>query len=134
MIVPIGPCRAWHIPAPNPSPMRGTAPYGKKGRANDFEWRLDRATDTMPSGFRRLTTSKHPIASVFFYFRDVRLPATGWKIHVSCGLRDAVALFDEVVPYLFDNDVSFKLAASLDAIRALNSGAGGLSQIGRAHV
>lgn len=58
-------------------------------------------------------------------------PEQGWKLHVSASVLSARAVFHRVLPLLFAESVNFKVVSSLDLLHELNSGAGGLSQIGK---
>src|SRR5579864_2916020 len=66
-------------------------------------------------------------------FRHPRaeIPNSGWKIHVSAGLSSAVSVLRKALPILLKEQLSFKVAASLELLRALNWGEYGYSQIGK---
>ena len=55
----------------------------------------------------------------------------GWKIHLSATLPSCVDLFERCAEVLVRSRYQFKVAASLDIIRKLNSGMAGRSQIGK---
>ena len=59
------------------------------------------------------------------------VPQRGWKLHVSATPWSAAEVLRRSLPVLFDADVPFKLAASTGALRELNEGDAGLSQIGK---
>src|SRR5215212_4825331 len=61
----------------------------------------------------------------------VRMPAQGWKLHVSSSVRDADETLTRALPVLLVERVSFKVAASPDHLLSLNQGLGGDSQVGK---
>lgn len=44
----------------------------------------------------------------------------GWKIHISAQPESATKIAKIVIPYLEENDISYKIVASLDSLRSLN--------------
>ena len=62
---------------------------------------------------------------------ELDLPAQGWKLHVSASAVEATELIRTVLPELIDYGVAFKLPASLNDIIAVNSGALGVTQVGK---
>src|SRR5437867_4220028 len=52
----------------------------------------------------------------------VRLPAQGWKLHVSATSRNAREVLAAVVPILLEEGVPFKFAANRKRVAALNAG------------
>lgn len=59
------------------------------------------------------------------------LPDQGWKLHISSGLADAEEVLTRALQVLLEYNASFKVARSIEALARLNSGGGGLSQIGK---
>jgi hypothetical protein len=96
-----------------------------------YDEALELATRSLPARFRWVDSPSRPFVSRYFYADRVTLPNAGWKIHISTSLRYAAALFERVVPHLIDHSLNFKLPASATGLRALNSGVGGLPQIGK---
>jgi len=62
---------------------------------------------------------------------DTAAPAQGWKLHVSATVASAPDVLRAALPVLLGEAVTFKVAASLDALASLNEGNGGASQIGK---
>lgn len=64
---------------------------------------------------------------------DSTQPDQGWKLHVSATVASAEIVVRRAAPVLLAENASFKVAASIRALRALNSEAEGrsLSQIGK---
>lgn len=62
---------------------------------------------------------------------DAVVPTQGWKLHVSATVDNAADVLGRVLPVLFDEPCSFKVAASLDRLDELNRGDGGPSQVGK---
>lgn len=58
-------------------------------------------------------------------------PEQGWKLHVSATARTALNVLETVLPSVLDEDVDFKVAASLKVLSDLNDGRGGSSQVGK---
>lgn len=63
--------------------------------------------------------------------RDSRIPAEGWKLHVSATVGSAAEVLERVLRVLVAEGVPFKLAASPEVLAALNEGEGGLEQAGK---
>ncbi|WP_276979167.1 lanthionine synthetase LanC family protein [Flavobacterium filum] len=63
--------------------------------------------------------------------KDGILPNQGWKIHISANLSNAVEIHNLVVPYLVHNKLSFKHPFSNSDLQFLNSGKGGITQVGK---
>ncbi len=63
--------------------------------------------------------------------RDVRIPAQGWKLHVSATVGSAPEVLERSLPVLVAEGVPFKVAASPAVLVALNEGEGGLAQAGK---
>jgi tRNA A-37 threonylcarbamoyl transferase component Bud32 len=61
----------------------------------------------------------------------VRLPPSGWKIHISYAPSDLGAPFAEVLTWLLQSHLTFKLPATLQGLVWINSGGIGLNQIGK---
>jgi serine/threonine protein kinase len=59
------------------------------------------------------------------------LPRQGWKLHVSSAVVSAEAVIHSALPILVTEGVTFKIAGSLPMLAELNSGALGMSQIGK---
>src|SRR3712207_5512477 len=55
----------------------------------------------------------------------------GWKLHLSASVVSALPLVERALPLLRSEEASFKVAASLQRLHALNVGLGGYSQIGK---
>ncbi len=60
-----------------------------------------------------------------------RMPAQGWKLHVSTGLCSAEETLRRALLVLFAEDANFKVAASMENLGKLNSGLSGISQVGK---
>ncbi len=58
-------------------------------------------------------------------------PPQGWKLHVSAASFSALEVLSRALPVLLQEKACFKVAASTHILDALNSGSGGLSQIGK---
>ena len=58
-------------------------------------------------------------------------PTQGWKLHVTAGIASAEAVLACALPVLLAEEVSFKVAASLQVLAELNRGEARLSQIGK---
>lgn len=72
-----------------------------------------------------------PSPFVEIHRRDVRVPAEGWKLHVSSDVRNAPELAREVLPIALDARAHLKIVASSAQVRALNHGEMGIGQIGK---
>jgi len=59
------------------------------------------------------------------------LPNQGWKIHISANFSNAIVILKITVPYFIENDLSFKHTCSEKDLLYLNSGSGGLTQVGK---
>src|SRR5688572_19024503 len=55
----------------------------------------------------------------------------GWTLHLSAGLSSAEDVLRRSLPVLLAESAAFKLAASPDALAALNEGHGAYSQVGK---
>ncbi len=55
----------------------------------------------------------------------------GWKLHVSADTTSAEAVLRYALPVLLAEDADFKVVSSISELGALNSGWGGLSQVGK---
>jgi hypothetical protein len=60
-----------------------------------------------------------------------RPPEQGWKLHVSATSVSATDVLHAILPALFGEGVTFKIAQSPTVLDALNHGNGGLSQVGK---
>ena len=80
-----------------------------------------------------MTTENTGFTHQWVRFRHPRaeIPNSGWKIHVSAGLSSAVSVLRKALPILLKEQLSFKVAASFEFLRALNWGEYGHSQIGK---
>ncbi|HEU5270071.1 MAG TPA: hypothetical protein VFU36_09110, partial [Jatrophihabitans sp.] len=58
-------------------------------------------------------------------------PAQGWKLHVSATVPAAEAVLRAVLPTLVRDPVRFKVAASVEQLRRLNSNDAPLAQVGK---
>lgn len=63
--------------------------------------------------------------------QDARIPAQGWKLHVSASMIDADAVLRRAIPVLLASGATFKTAKSIRFLATLNQGQGGYSQIGK---
>lgn len=63
--------------------------------------------------------------------KSANVPEQGWKLHVSADSRSAEAILRRVLPFLLQEVISFKFAASLEKLQKLNAGLLGASQIGK---
>jgi serine/threonine protein kinase len=63
--------------------------------------------------------------------RNARTPQQGWKLHVSASVMSAESVLRAALPVLLGENISFKVASSLDTLSTLNDGRGGLSQVGK---
>ena len=59
------------------------------------------------------------------------IPEQGWKLHVSATILSAGEVLRRVLPLLLAETTAFKVAATPRQIGVLNSGSGGLSQVGK---
>ena len=64
-------------------------------------------------------------------YRPERLPEQGWKLHVAASVHTAADVLRATLPTLLEDEVHFKVAATLRHLAALNEGVGGLSQVGK---
>jgi serine/threonine protein kinase len=91
-----------------------------EGLASSYpDWRIETDTAAFPQQWVR------------FHHSHAAIPDSGWKIHVSAGLSSALSVLQKALPILLNEQLSFKVAASLDFLRALNWGEYGYSQIGK---
>jgi tRNA A-37 threonylcarbamoyl transferase component Bud32 len=60
-----------------------------------------------------------------------RLPAQGWKLHLSATITTAETVIERVLPVLLAERCAFKVAANHRVLVNLNAGFGGLSQAGK---
>ncbi len=60
-----------------------------------------------------------------------RTPDQGWKLHLSASVRSADALLERALPVLLAEPLAFKVARSIAALRGLNAGEHGLTQVGK---
>lgn len=60
-----------------------------------------------------------------------RLRTQGWKLHITASIASAEAVLARALPLLLAEEISFKVAASLQILAELNRGEAGLSQIGK---
>lgn len=58
-------------------------------------------------------------------------PDQGWKLHVSAGACSALTVLRAVLPVVRRLPSSFKVLASVAALKHLNEGGGGLAQVGK---
>lgn len=65
------------------------------------------------------------------YNEAVSMPEQGWKLHVSATMLSAGEVLKRVLPLLLAETTAFKVAATPRQIGVLNSGGGGLSQVGK---
>jgi hypothetical protein len=72
-----------------------------------------------------------PHAWVWAQNRHAQLPEQGWKLHISATVLSAPEVLKAALPVLIAENVSFKVAASARMLGYLNSGSGGLSQVGK---
>lgn len=77
-----------------------------------------------------LQTPAGPEEWIMLTCKNHSLPGQGWKLHVSATRYSAPDVLRSVLPILFGERVSFKVAP-LTLLELLNSGASGLSQIGK---
>ena len=72
-------------------------------------------------------------APVWIYVENESGPSAtrGWKLHVSAALPAAPVVLERAMKVLLRHTASFKLAASMSVLSALNEGEAGLSQIGK---
>jgi len=59
------------------------------------------------------------------------LPSQGWKLHISANVSNAERILKTVVSYLIEYKLSFKHAFGIDDLQYLNSGNGGITQVGK---
>ena len=65
------------------------------------------------------------------YMLKCELPAKGFKIHISAVYSNVVYILNNVLPYLNENKVPYKVLASIKDLMKMNSGEYGYSQIGK---
>lgn len=58
-------------------------------------------------------------------------PTQGWKLHLSATTMSACEVLRRALPILLAEAITFKVAASVGRLHMLNTGLGGLSQIGK---
>ena len=58
-------------------------------------------------------------------------PTSGWKIHISANVLNAVKVLNKSLPILKTHQVSFKSSASIRDLEQLNTGLCGITQIGK---
>jgi Lanthionine synthetase C-like protein/Protein kinase domain len=75
--------------------------------------------------------SVSPIHWCVFREPNRTLPSQGWKIHLTASPEEALGFARRVLPYLILYSCAFKIAASVEAIIAINSGVAGETQIGK---
>ena len=59
------------------------------------------------------------------------MPKQGFKLHVSATIVNAVSVAKQVVPYLLEKRVNFKIIKNLYVLADMNRGTHGFSQIGK---
>lgn len=59
------------------------------------------------------------------------LPDQGWKIHISANLSNAEEILNIVLSYIITHRMTFKHAGSISDLAFLNSGKGGITQVGK---
>jgi hypothetical protein len=62
---------------------------------------------------------------------DFQIPKQGWKLHLSATCLDAERVLEAILPVLFAEPLAFKLTSTLSVLEWLNTGSGGLSQMGK---
>ncbi|MBL3659090.1 class III lanthionine synthetase LanKC [Fulvivirga sediminis] len=55
------------------------------------------------------------------HLSDIEYDVQGFKIHLSCGADNAIAILDNVVPLLIKNKINFKIACDQNILDQLNS-------------
>ncbi|MGW1496070.1 class III lanthionine synthetase LanKC N-terminal domain-containing protein [Streptomyces sp. NPDC002402] len=60
-----------------------------------------------------------------------KLPAQGWKLHISAAATDVLDLLAIVLPGLVETGTTFKLAANVSSVIRLNAGLAGHPQVGK---
>lgn len=65
------------------------------------------------------------------YNAQAATPQQGWKLHVSAGVAAAGEVLRRALPVLLAENASFKVAASVRLLGALNEGDGSRSQVGK---
>lgn len=81
----------------------------------------------------RVGTAPSDAPPVWIYVENERAPSAtrGWKLHVSAALPTAPDVLERSMKVLLSHTASFKLAASMRVLEALNEGDAGPSQIGK---
>ncbi len=90
---------------------------------------LEAISAAVPSGWRIERPRNGPWIGV--RRRATRIPAQGWKLHVSATVGSAAEVLERSLPPIVAEEVPFKLAASPEVLAALNEGEGGLEQAGK---
>jgi serine/threonine protein kinase len=69
----------------------------------------------------------------WFYckYKKDQLPSQGWKLHISANVSNASDILKTVILYLVEHSLSFKHAYGIDDLQYLNSGNGGITQVGK---
>ena len=68
---------------------------------------------------------------IYFNHQEIKLPAQGWKFHISAAIFSAEEILQKVLPILFSEPTNFKILASQHWLHYVNQGHAGLSQIGK---
>ncbi len=93
---------------------------------------ISHITDDLHLSLERWNISCNALGSwIYFYHQDVKIPAQGWKFHISATIFSAEEILQQVLPILVSEPTSFKILASQHWLHYVNQGHAGLSQIGK---
>lgn len=79
------------------------------------------------------TFSSNKDNEIWYAFNHLhtKIPAQGWKIHLSFNAKDALEVVNTILPELIKEELTFKIVKNLYCFKALNSGEYGVTQIGK---
>lgn len=84
-----------------------------------------------PAHWKLQPSTGHPVSWLRAEPEGASLPQQGWKLHLSANSASAEQVLRQALPVLVRERATFKVAASPQALRNLNDGQGGLSQVGK---
>lgn len=115
-----------------PLPMAASATNASVRDRPGYSDRIDVfLASQQPDRWRRVDQAGANAAWTYVFFKGASIPAQGWKLHVSAMMQDSDAVLAAFLDVVSRVPVSFKVAKNRKTLQDLNSGMGGLSQIGK---
>lgn len=99
--------------------------------AETFSATLEKCSANLPAHWLTCDWAQGSLSWRSFSRSDRLLPAQGWKLHVSAGAAEAAGMYSLVIPRLLQLEAAFKVARNLDDVVFINSGDGGVTQLGK---